>query len=350
MANATTSRRTGESAPEKQTELRWIERVKMRIGLAEAPDLRDVIADALRNERELVKSFSPEERSMLRNILRIGDLRIEDVMVPRADIIAIDEDTPLAELLQVFEQAGHSRVPVYNETLDDPLGMVHIKDLMSWITAQSTKAGGAGRPKRAPANGNSGAQQPDKFDLKSVDLSKTVSKVGLRREVLFVPPSMAAIDLLLRMQATRIHMALVVDEYGGTDGLVSIEDLVEEIVGDIEDEHDVNGGPLIREDPKLGLVADARATIEQLEDLLGQSLFTSEREDDVDTLGGLVFTLLGRVPVRGEIVPHSDLVEFEVLDADPRRIKKLRVHLNKPRSDGEEGTGEAEDAEQAAKD
>jgi len=344
MATTTTQRRPGETVPDKESEPGWIERVKAKLGLSEAPDLRDVIAAALRNERELVKSFSPQERSMLRNILRIGDLRVEDVMVPRADIIAIDEAVPLAELLEVFEEAGHSRIPVYHETLDDPRGMVHIKDLMSWITAQSFKAKRAGTAKRTASNGNSGAQRLRSIDFRTVNLKQPVSKVGLRREVLFVPPSMAAIDLLLRMQTTRIHMALVVDEYGGTDGLVSIEDLVEEIVGEIEDEHDVNGGPLIREDPQLGLVADARAPIAALEERLGESLLSGERDDDVDTLGGLVFTLLGRVPVRGEIVPHSELVEFEVLDADARRIKKLRVHLHRRPTEDGEGAGEAKGA------
>lgn len=339
MASTTTQRRSGEKAPEP----RWIERVKARIGLSDAPDLREVIAAALHDERDLVKSFSPQERSMLRNILRIGGLRVEDVMVPRADIIAIDEAASLVELLEVFEQAGHSRIPVYHETLDDPRGMVHIKDLMSWITAQSFKAKRTGAAKRPAANGKSGAQGLRSIDLKTVNLKQPVSKVGLRREVLFVPPSMAVIDLLLRMQTTRIHLALVVDEYGGTDGLVSIEDLVEEIVGEIEDEHDVSGGPLIREDPQLGLVADARAPIAALEERLGESLLSGQRDDDVDTLGGLVFTLLGRVPVRGEIVPHSKLVEFEVLDADPRRIKKLRVHLRKPSTDDGDGPGVAKE-------
>ncbi len=342
MATTTAQRRSGETAAEKESRPRWIERVKARLGLADAPDLRDVIAAALSDEREFVKSFSPQERSMLRNILRIGDLRVEDVMVPRADIIAIDEAAPLAELLHVFEEAGHSRIPVYHETLDDPRGMVHIKDLMSWITAQSFKPKRAGTTKRRAANGNSGPQGLRSLDLKTVNLKQPVSKVGLRREVLFVPPSMAVIDLLLRMQTTRIHLGLVVDEYGGTDGLVSIEDLVEEIVGEIEDEHDVNGGPLIREDPQLGLIADARAPIAQLEERLGESLLSGERDEDVDTLGGLVFTLLGRVPVRGEIVPHSKLIEFEILDADPRRIKKLRVHLHRQPTDDSDGPGEAE--------
>jgi CBS domain containing-hemolysin-like protein len=326
MATAATQRRSGKTVPKKGSEPRWIERVKARIGLSEAPDLRDVIAAALRDERDPVESFSPQERSMLRNILRIGDLRVEDVMVPRADIIAIDETAPLAELLQVFEQAGHSRIPVYHETLDDPRGMVHIKDLMSWIIAQSFKRKRAGAAKRPAANGNSGPPGLRAIDLKTVNLKQPVSKVGLRREVLFVPPSMAAIDLLLRMQTTRIHLALVVDEYGGTDGLVSIEDLVEEIVGEIEDEYDVAEGPKLVLRPDGSLIADSRATVEEFENLVGSVLSKEEREEDIDTLGGLVFSLAGRVPSRGELVghPHSG-ISFEVMEADPRRIKRLRV-------------------------
>jgi CBS domain containing-hemolysin-like protein len=314
MSNAGTQQGPQDASDEQAGEPSLLDRLKSVLGLAEGQDLRGVIGDALKNEPEATTSFSQQERAMLRNILRIGTLRVEDVMVPRADIIAVDEVTPLAELLRVFERAGHSRVPVYNDTLDDPRGMVHIKDLMSWITGQSA-------PKGRKSNAKKGA-----VNLAAVDLSLPLAKTKIWREVLFVPPSMSVVDLLLRMQTTRIHLALVVDEYGGTDGLVSIEDLVEEIVGEIEDEHDVNGGPLIRDDATLGLIADARATISQLEEHLGESIQAGELDDDIDTLGGLVFTLLGRVPVRGEIVPHANLIEFEVLDADPRRIKKLRIH------------------------
>ena len=167
------------------------------------------------------------------------------------------------------------------------------------------------------------------LELGCVDLTVQLDKTGIRREVLFVPPSMSGLDLLLRMQMTHIHLALVVDEYGGTDGLVSIEDLVEEIVGEIEDEHDSNDEPLIVDDAETGLVADARAPIEELEERLGIALLPREREEDADTLGGLVFTLAGRVPVRGELVSHRSGLEFEVLDADARRIKKLKIHLKR---------------------
>jgi len=314
MNNASAQARPENATAEPHDEPTLIERLKARLGLSETPDLRGVIAEALQNERDAATCFSPQERAMLRNILRFGALRVEDVMVPRADIIAVDQHTQLAELLRVFQEAGHSRLPFYNDTLDDPRGMVHVKDLMSWIIAKSEGT-------THKDTGKSGAVK-----LETVDLSLPLAKANIGREVLFVPPSMSVVDLLLRMQTTRIHLALVVDEYGGTDGLVSIEDLVEEIVGDIEDEHDVNGAPLIREEETLGLIADARAPIEQLEEFLGKKILPDQRDDDVDTLGGLVFTLLGRVPVRGEIVPHVNGIEFEVLDADPRRIKKLRIH------------------------
>lgn len=305
----------------------WLARLLTRIGIGDEPeDAREIIEEALENEESTAQSFSPQERLMLTNLLRFGALRVEDVMVPRADIIAMENSASLGELLQVFQKAGHSRIPVYQGTLDDPRGMVHIKDLMSWITSRAQEAATA----TASANKNSDADEAPapNLELGCVDLSMQVDKTGIRREALFVPPSMSGLDLLLRMQTTHIHLALVVDEYGGTDGLVSIEDLVEEIVGEIEDEHDQNDEPLIVDDAETGLSADARAPIEALEERLGMSLLSPERDEDVDTLGGLVFTLAGRVPVRGELVRHQSGIEFEVLDADARRIKKLRIHLN----------------------
>jgi CBS domain containing-hemolysin-like protein len=187
--------------------------------------------------------------------------------------------------------------------------MIHIRDLMSWITAQAE------------------FDEGDGLDLGKVDLKRSVTALGITRELLYVPASMSVLDLLLKMQTTRLHLALVVDEYGGTDGLVSIEDLVEEVVGDIADEHDVEDEPLIRADPRLGTVADARMPIEELEKHLGRELVPEELEEEIDTLGGLVFSIAGRIPARGELVRHPSGVEFEVLEADPRRIKKLRIHL-----------------------
>ena len=303
----------------------WLVRLLARVGIGgEREDAREIIEEALEKEESTARSFSPQERLMLGNLLRFGELRVEDVMVPRADIIAIENSATLGELLQVFQKAGHSRIPVYEGTLDDPRGMVHIKDFMSWITGQAL---GDARQRETGSGENKSAAAPAPGpQLGRVDLSKPLEDAEIRREALFVPPSMSGLDLLLRMQTTHIHLALVVDEYGGTDGLVSIEDLVEEIVGEIEDEHDQNGAPLIVDDAEAGLTADARAPIEELEERLGLALLPPEREEDVDTLGGLVFTLAGRVPVRGELVRHDSGIEFEVLDADARRIKKLRIH------------------------
>ena len=230
------------------------------------------------------------ERSLLRNIIRLRDLSASDVMVPRADIHAVAEDTGFDDLLAAFSAHGHSRLPVYRESLDDVLGFIHVKDLMT-----------------ARPGGRS-------FDLKAV-----------LRQILFVAPSMRVLDLLLQMRLSRQHLALVVDEFGGIDGLITIEDLVEQIVGEIEDEHDIAEGPKLIPRPDGTLVADARATIEAFEELVGPILTPEEREADIDTLGGLVVHLSGRVPSRGELVSHPSGVAFEVIDADPRRIRRLRV-------------------------
>ena len=294
--------------PLPEEEPSWLERLLARFGLGEEPDLREVIEDALaRSKGAAGDTFSAKERAMLLNILRFGKLTVEDVMVPRADIIAVEDSITVAELMRVFREAEHSRLPVYHETLDDPLGIIHIRDLMSWITSAAEKEG---------AN----------LDLGAVDLASAIGSINIVREILYVPPSMPVLDLLLRMQSSRIHLALVVDEYGGTDGLVSIEDLIEEVVGEIADEHDVAEEPLIREDARHGLIADARTPIETIEERLGVDLVTPEQEEDIDTIGGLVFALAGRIPTRGERVTHPSGVEFEVLDTDPRLIKKLRIH------------------------
>jgi hemolysin (HlyC) family protein len=299
-----------EDAREADEETSWFERLLATFGLGEEPDLRELIEDALARSKS--DALSAQERGMLRRILRFGKLTVEDVMVPRADIIAVDNTVTVDELMRVFRQAEHSRLPVYHETLDDPRGMIHIRDLMSWITeqAESSEAGA--------------------LDLSKVDFKRTVASTNITRELLYVPGSMSVLDLLLKMQTTRLHLALVVDEYGGTDGLVSIEDLVEEVVGEIADEHDVEDEPLIRTDPRLGLIADARMPIEELEQHLGIQLVSGEQEEDIDTLGGLVFSIAGRIPARGELVRHASGIEFEVLEADPRRIKKLRIHVPSP--------------------
>ncbi len=315
----------------------WLAHLWTRLGLAEQPTLRDKLEVLLKEEAKATGGFSPEERKMLSGLLRFGASRVDEIMVPRADIIAIEEMEPLGELVRLFEEAGVSRIPIYHETLDDPRGMLHIKDLFRWISAEV-----AGRALREPSKQRPGyfeAAKPEadkpggsgvKPDLSRIDLTRPIAVLKLRKPVLYVPPSMPAMNLLVRMQATHIHMALIVDEYGGTDGLVTIEDLVEQIVGDIEDEHDEEEADLIAVDPKLGLVASGRAPVRDLETRLGQKLLKPEEEADIDTLGGLVFAIVGRVPARGELIRHSSGVEFEVLDADPRRVKRLKIHL--PRS------------------
>lgn len=254
--------------------------------------LREDLEELLEEHAEGENVDTREQRAMLENVLSVGSLRVDDVMVPRADIVAIADSTPLDEVVRIFEDAGHSRVPVYRGTLDDVLGMIHVKDLLRFWFGQ--------RPERLP-------------------LAKIV------RRVLFVPPSMPVLDLLIQMRAARQHMALVVDEYGGIDGLVTIEDLVEQIVGDIDDEYDETEAPMLVERPDGSLDIDARCPIEDLEERLGHQLLEEEREEDIDTIGGLVFALLGRVPRRGELVRHPAGLEFEVLDADPRRVKRLRL-------------------------
>ena len=326
--------------------LNWLSSLRTRFGLTGSLTLRDTLEHALKEDAFAAEAFSTEERGMLTRLLRFGASRVADIMVPRADIIAVDESAPLRELIFTFEEAGISRIPLFHETLDDPRGMIHIKDLFRWLSAEA-----AGRPLIEPRR-KTGPDAPDlntpaetrpkpateeQPDIGRIDLNRPISVAKIRRSVLYVPPSMSAMHLLVKMQTSRIHMALVVDEYGGTDGLVTIEDLVEQIVGDIEDEHDETEADLITMDPKHGLVADARTPIAELEEHLGVKLLLEGEEADIDTLGGLVFQIVGRVPARGELVRHRSGIEFEVLDADPRRVKKLKIHRPKtapPNSDG----------------
>ncbi|MCQ3942105.1 MAG: magnesium/cobalt efflux protein, partial [Alphaproteobacteria bacterium] len=217
--------------------------------------------------------FSPEESQMLRNILGLRERRVADVMVPRADIVAVQKDITLGELMKVFENAGHSRLVVYDDTLDDPSGMVHIRDLIAFMTARASQT--KRRRKKAAATG---------LDLAAVDLSMSLSAAKIVRKILFVPPSMPAIDLLAKMQATRIHLALVVDEYGGTDGIVSMEDIVEQIVGEIDDEHDEDEAPSVVRQPDGSFVADARATLEKVMAVVGSGFDVGDVVKEGDTL------------------------------------------------------------------
>ena len=268
----------------------WLRR---KLGLRNGGDsLRDTIEELIEQE-DTDELPETDELVMLRNILNLRDLAARDVMVPRADIAAVRIDTSLDELVRLMGTTAHSRMPVYRDTLDDVIGMVHIKDVL----------------------GSQESEGP--FQLSNIV-----------RRALFVAPSMPILELLLQMRANRIHMALVVDEFGGIDGLITIEDLVEEIVGEIEDEHD-EAPPSLTERPDGSYFADARVEIEDFEQKVGVFV-TAEERDDVDTLGGLVFALADRIPARGEVIRHGSGVEFEILDADPRRIKRLKV-CNLPR-------------------
>lgn len=227
------------------------------------------------------------------------ELRVDDVMTPRADIVAVEMSTTLGDLLRVFVDSEHSRLPVYRETLDEPTGVVHIKDVVRLLA-------------------------PDADGTSTPDWSEPVI-YRLRRDVLFVPPSMRCADLMVKMQAERQHMALVIDEFGGTDGLVTLEDLIESVVGEIEDEHDEAEAPSLASRPGGVIEADARTPLGELEEALEATLAVEDLEEEVDTVGGLVGALAGRVPQRGEVISHPGGFDFEVMDADPRRVKRLRV-------------------------
>lgn len=267
--------------------LGWLTRV---LGGRGDTSLREAVSDLLEeSEPEAESSISPGERMLLTSVLKLRDRVASDVMIPRADIVAVQADISLDDLVRRFAQEAHSRLPVYRDTLDDVLGMVHLKDVVAALA-----------------------------DHRVYDLTQMI------REVLIVAPSVKVLDLLLQMRQTRHHMALVVDEFGGIDGLISIEDLVEEIVGEIEDEHDEEQAPRLIARPDGTLLADARMALEEFQAEVGPVLQGDELEE-IDTLGGLVFSLAGRVPVRGELLKHPSGLEFEVVDADPGRIKRLRV-------------------------
>jgi CBS domain containing-hemolysin-like protein len=271
--------------------------------------------------------LAQETKSMMRNLITFSDLRVDDVMVPRAEIIAVEDSSTMRELLNKFNEANHSRMPVYRETLDDVAGMIHVKDFIRWMSVKGAKQ-------------KTKAKKPG-ITISAGDLALTVKQSGLYRDVLFVPPSMPATDLLLKMQAGHIHMAIVIDEYGGTDGLISIEDLVEEIVGDISDEHDTDEEQLIKRQDENIYVADARVHISVVDKLLGVDLLSDEEEDEADTLGGLIFEMAGRVPTRGEIIKHGSGLEFEILQSDARRVKRIRIHVKKPEISADDGAGDA---------
>ncbi len=270
--------------------------------------------------------FSPEEAAMLKNILGLRETRIERIMVPRADIIAVQQDIALGDLVKVFQVAAHSRLVVYNDTLDDPTGMVHIRDLVAFMAARAAPA--------EAAEGEPDAATAADLNFANIDLSLPLSAAKIVREILYAPPSMPVLDLLARMQATRIHLALVIDEYGGSDGLISIEDLVELIVGDIADEHDEDEVSGVTRQADGSFMATGRASLEEVRAAVGDQFDVGEVAHEVDTLGGYLVTKAGHVPVRGELVPGPEPFEAEVLDADPRRVKRVRIYLRKDRRPG----------------
>ena len=285
-----------------QPRQQFLRRLRQRLlGRSNEHSLRDSIAELVQEAADapqqpgVLPELDRQERAMIANVLRLRGTTADDVMIPRADIVAMPVDVTLDQALEQIRREGHSRIPVYREQLDDIVGMVHIKDLFAY----------AGRP--------------EAFKLEAIV-----------RTPLMVAPQIPVLDLLLQMRQARLHLALVVDEYGGIDGLVTIEDLVETITGDISDEHDEEDKPLVTERPDGTLDLDARLPVELFEQRVGPVLTGVEREADIDTIGGLVFSLAGRVPSRGEVVTHASGLEFRVLDADPRRIRRMRVRLPQP--------------------
>jgi magnesium and cobalt transporter len=275
----------------------WLDRLKARIGRARKEreveaSFREAIEELI-EERETEEPIADEERALIANVLKLRTLTARDVMVPRSDIDAIEIDTSVGDLVKHMTASGHSRVPVYRGTLDDVLGMVHIKDVLTAIAE-----------------------------------GRQVTLRRLLRKVMFVSPAMHTIDMLIEMRAAKTHMALVVDEFGGIDGLVTIEDLIEQIVGEIDDEHDETEAPKLERRADGSLQADARASVEEFEAMVGPVLSEEERRS-TDTLAGLVTWLAGHLPIRGEIIRHPSGLEFEVVEADARRVKRLRI-LNAP--------------------
>jgi CBS domain containing-hemolysin-like protein len=308
-----------EMAPDGQS---WFGRAFRMLFGWKAASLRANLSESLDAAPD-ESGFSPEESQMLKNILGLRERRLQDVMVPRADIVAVQQDLSLGELMRVFENAAHSRLVVYDDTLDDPIGMVHIRDLIAFMTARAALAPEKAAKRKRPL--------PAGLDLKTINLALPLSSAKIVRELLFAPPSMRVIDLLARMQATRIHLSLVIDEYGGTDGLVSIEDIVEQIVGEIADEHDEDTTPDVVRQADGSFVADARTSLEHVVTAVGPDFELGDAAQDIDTIGGYLINRAGRLPVRGELVPGPGLYEIEVVDADPRRVKRVRIYKLKER-------------------
>ena len=282
----------------------WRSLRELVVGAGAEPSLRESLEEAI--DEHVAEpgddgDLTPVERTMLKNLLHFGEHRVDDVAVPRADIVAFDIADGFADLVALFREAGHSRVPVFQDSLDTVIGMIHVKDVYAVIATTFDDAV---------------SSQP----FAALDVRT------LLRTVLYVPSSMRTLDLLARMRAGRTHMAVVVDEFGGTDGLVTIEDLVEEIVGDIEDEHDDAEVRLLEPIGDDRYEADARLPLAELDETLGQAFADDAIGEEVDTLGGMVFMLAGRVPTVGEMIAHPSGWRFEVIAGDPRMVRRLRLY------------------------
>ena len=249
----------------------------------------ETVLDTAKKDDE---NISKQERLMLLNVLKMDQIRSTDIMIPRADIGAVEVNDSFEKVLEVFIKESHSRVPVYEKNLDNIIGMIHIKDLVKYQNEGNFEQG----------------------FLKKI-----------KREVIEIPPSMPVLDLLMKMQLTRLHMGIVIDEYGGTDGLVTIEDVIEEITGEIEDEHDEQNMPMLIKTSPNSFEVSARVEIEEFEKISKINFLKDYTNEDVDTLGGLVVAIAGRVPQRGEIIKHESGLTFEINDADPRRIKSIKI-------------------------
>ena len=254
--------------------------------------IKESIETVLVNNYLGTEGISKHERLMLLNILKIDEIRSSDIMIPRADIGAVEVNDSFDKVLEVFIAEAHSRVPVYEKNLDNIIGMIHIKDLVSYQ--------------------NQGKSNDD--------FLKTI-----KRDILEIPPSMPVLDLLIKMQMTRLHMGIVIDEYGCTDGLVTIEDVIEEITGEIEDEHDEKSLPMLIKTSSNTIEASSRVEISEFQKVTNIDFFEDIENDDVDTLGGLIFAIAGRVPQRGEIIKHKSGIIFEIKDADPMKVKSVKV-------------------------
>ena len=258
-------------------------------------ELKNVIEDLIDENKSSSEKIDDGTKNIFKNVINLSDKCIEDVMIPRADIDAVSSDIKIEKLITFINKTKHSRIPVFQDNLDKIIGMIHIRDLFEKVNNKKKK--------------------------ENLSLSKTIT-----RKILFSSPSMKILDLLLKMRSEQIHMSIVVDEFGGTNGLVTIEDLVEEIVGEIKDEHDFEEIEEIKKISKKTYDVSARLPVEDLEKKIG-GYFTDEEKEDIDTVGGLVFNLLGKIPSRGEVINHKSGLEFTIRDADTRKIKRILVNV-----------------------